>query len=308
MRKHNICYLRVICTNACNLNCDGCHKEGQNIYQEMHAAILYEIISACVEAGIRKVKLIGGEPTLHGDVVTLVKKLSRKFPYIDLSMVSNGTAKVSCYETLIENGLKRLNISVHGLNEQVFLKNTKSNGETWQLMRNNLQQLLLRGYINKINYVIKRGVNEDDLYDLIDWLSNFSNIRLDVLNFLSLSSLKTDNQYYYSMKEIEHLLHKKYGVIRKGIHHNLYNIDSENIVLGNGLNVNLKKNQLGNFSYMNICEACSQKHLCVEGVAAMRLTTDMKLQPCLIRADHCLNLRPYNGNYENAIREYFNNI
>ena len=308
MRKHNICYLRVICTNACNLNCNGCHKEGQNIYNEMPAAVLYKIISACIGAGIRKVKLIGGEPALYGDIVALVSNLSRNFPDVDLSMISNGTAKISHYKTLIENGLKRLNISVHGFGEQVFLDNTKSNSITWHRMRNNMQQLLLRGYINKINYVIKKGANEDDLYDLIDWLSGFSNTRLDVLNFLNLSSLEGNNLYYYSMKEIEELLHKKYGVIHNSIHHNPYSIDSKNIVLGNGLNVNLKINELGNFGYMNICESCSQKHLCVEGVAAMRLTTDMKLQPCLIRSDHCLNLQPYNGHYDDAIRDYFNNI
>ena len=308
MRRHNIGYLRVICTNACNLNCEGCHKEGQKIYNEMPATVLYKIISACIGAGIRKVKLIGGEPVMYGDIVALVSNLSRNFPDVDLSMVSNGTAKISHYETLIENGLKRLNISVHGFGEQFFLENTKSNSVTWHRMRNNLQQLLLRGYINKINYVIKKGVNEDDLYDLIDWLSGFSNIRIDVLNFLNLSSLEGNNLYYYSMKEIEELLHKKFGVIHKSIHNNQYSIDSDNIVLGNGLNVNLKKNELGKFGYMNICESCSQKHLCVEGVAAMRLTTDMKLQPCLIRSDHCLNLQQCNGHYDGAISDYFNNI
>lgn len=308
MRKHGICYLRVICTNACNLNCEGCHKEGQNIHHEIPVTVLYQIISSCIGAGIRKVKLIGGEPTLYGDIVALVGNLSRNFPDIDLSMISNGTAKVSYYETLIENGLKRLNISVHGLGKQVFLDNTNSNIENWHRMQNNLQYLLLKGYINKINYVIKKGINEDDLYDLIDWLSRFSNIRLDVLNFLNLSSLEGDNLYYYSMIEIEELLHKKYGVIKKSIHHNPHSIDSDNILLGNGLNVNLKKNELGNFEYMNICESCPQKHLCVEGVAAMRLTTDMKLQPCLIRDDHCLDLKPYDGNYDDIIKEYFSNI
>ena len=110
------------------------------------------------------------------------------------------------------------------------------------------------------------------------------------------------------MAEIEKLLREKYGIISKAVYHNPYNLDSDNIVLSNGLNINLKSNKLGTFDYMNICGFCSQKHLCIEGVAAMRLTTDMKLQPCLIRADHCLDLKPYDGNYDSIIREYFSNI
>ena len=79
MRRHNIGYLRVICTNACNLNCVGCHKEGQKIYNEMPATVLYKIISACIGAGIRKVKLIGGEPVMYGDIVALVSNLIFEF-------------------------------------------------------------------------------------------------------------------------------------------------------------------------------------------------------------------------------------
>lgn len=308
MREHNIEYLRVICTNACNLNCDGCHKEGQSVYRQFPWTEFYKIISACIKAGIKKVKFLGGEPTLYGDMSKLVKSLSDMFPSVDLSMISNGTASIKYYEQLKKDGLKRLNISVHGWGEQFFLENTGSDKYIWQLMRNNLHHLLSKGYVNKINYVIKKGVNEKDLYNLIDWLKQFPNIRLDILNFLNLSISGKDNPYYYSMKTIESLLQKKYGIIQKSVYHNIYSIDSDNILLGNGLNVNLKSNELRNFNYMNICDDCSQRRLCTEGIAAMRLTTDMKLQPCLIRYDHCLNVQTYNGNYDDAIKEYFSNI
>ena len=308
MHEHNIEYLRVICTNACNLNCDGCHKEGQSAHCQLSWTEFYKVISACIKAGIKKVKFLGGEPTLYEDMPKLVRSLSEMFPNVDLSIISNGTASIKYYEQLKKDGLKRLNISVHGWGEQFFLENTGSDKHTWQLMRNNLNHLLSKGCVNKVNYVIKKGVNEKDLYDLIDWLKQFSNIRLDILNFLDLSMSGKDNPYYYSMKNIEGLLQKKYGIIRKSIYRNMYSIDSDNILLDNGLNVNLKSNELRNFNYMNMCDDCSKRQLCTEGIAAMRLTTDMKLQPCLIRSDHCLNLQTYNGNYDDAIREYFSNI
>lgn len=306
MREHNIEYLRVICTNACNLNCDGCHKEGQSVHGHISWAEFYKVIRACIKAGIKKVKFLGGEPTLYEDMPKLVRSLSEMFPNVDLSMISNGTASIKYYEQLKKDGLKRLNISVHGWGDQFFLENTDSDKHTWQLMRNNLNHLLSKGCVTKVNYVIKKGVNENDLYDLIDWLKQFSNIRLDILNFLYLST--SGNPYYYSMKNIEDLLQKKYGIVQKTVYRNIYSIDSDNILLNNGLNVNLKSNELRNFNYMNICDDCSKRQLCTEGIAAMRLTTDMKLQPCLIRPDHCLNLQNYNGNYDDAIREYFSNI
>lgn len=308
MREHNIEYLRVICTNTCNLNCDGCHKEGQSAHSQFPWTEFYKITSACIKVGIKKVKFLGGEPTLYKDMLKLVRSLSDMFPNVDLSMISNGTASIKYYEQLKKNGLKRLNISVHGWGEQFFLENTGSDKYIWQLMRNNLYNLLSKGYVNKVNYVIKKGVNEKDLYNLIDWLKQFPNIRLDILNFLDLSISGKENPYYYSMKNIENLLQKKYGIIQKSVYHNIYSIDSDNILLSNGLNVNLKSNELKNFNYMNICDDCSRRQQCTEGIAAMRLTTNMKLQPCLIRSDHCLDLQPYNGNYGDAIREYFSNI
>lgn len=308
MRKHDICYLRVICTNACNFKCNGCHREGQDAQGEIPGVMLYNIISSCIKAGIKKVKFIGGEPTLYRNINDLINKLSLNFPNVDISLISNGTASVAYYETLKKNGLKRLNISVHGWGENFFLANTGANKCIWRLARNNIHHLLSKGCINKVNYVIKKGVNESDLYDLIDWLKQFPNVRLDILNFLMLPISEKANPYYYSMEAIENLLQEKYGIVKKSVYRNPYSIDSNNILLGNGLNVNLKSNELKSFNYMNICESCSQKHLCTEGIAAMRLTTDMKLQPCLIRSDHCLNLKPYNGNYDDAIKEYFSNI
>ena len=308
MRQHDIEYLRVICTNACNFNCEGCHKEGQKAHEEIPVDVLYKIISSCINAGIKKVKLIGGEPTLYSGTIALISRLSKNFPSVDLSIISNCSATIEFYETLKKNGLNRLNISIHGWSDKFFMANTKSKKCVWELMRNNLKQLLLKGYINKINYVIKKGVNESDLYALIDWLKQFHEVRLDILNFLSLPASNGNNPYYYSMNAIEKMLQERYGVKKKSVHHNPYSIDSANLLLENGLNINLKNNELKNFDYMNICENCTKKNQCTEGIAAMRLTTDMKLQPCLIKSDHCLDLKQCDADLDQAIKNYFADI
>lgn len=305
MRKHDIEYLRVVLTNNCNLNCSGCHKEGQEKHADIPSETLIKIISCCINAGIKKVKFIGGEPTLRKDCLDLIIYIKEKYPYVDLSMITNGLADVGFYKECLNSGLNRLNISVHGWNKEYFISNTHSHEKYWQVMKNNLTTLLSEGRVNKVNYVIKKGVNEEDLFSLINWMSQFKGIRLDILNFLCLTSDVNVNLYKYSMKEIEELLGKKYGILVKSDFKNPYSMNSENLLLRNGLNINLKTHELKDFQYMNACESCTIKEICTEGIAAMRLTTDMRLQPCLLRADNSLQLPRDLADYTDLVKKYF---
>lgn len=75
--KSNIKYLRVILTNRCNLNCEGCHKEGQLCHAEINDQDLIAIIAACIHVGIKKVKLMGGEPTLRNNLINIIKNIKK---------------------------------------------------------------------------------------------------------------------------------------------------------------------------------------------------------------------------------------
>ncbi len=305
MRKHDIEYLRVVLTNNCNLSCSGCHKEGQEKHVEIPSEKLIRIISCCINAGIKKVKFIGGEPTLRKDCLDLIIYIKEKYPYVDLSMISNGLADIDFYKKCLSSGLNRLNISVHGWNKEYFISNTNSHEKYWRTMKNNLTKLLSEELVNKVNYVIKKGVNEEDLFSLIDWISQFRGVRLDILNYLCLTSDVNANSYKYSMKEIESLLQMKYGILVKSDFKNPYSIDSENLLLSNRLNINLKTHELKDFQYMNACESCTIKNICTEGIAAMRLTTDMKLQPCLLRNDNSLQLPRDIADYTDLVKKFF---
>lgn len=309
MKNHDIRYLRVILTTKCNLHCKGCHREGEGDTQNfVDFNFFCRAISNCIEAGIRKVKLMGGEPTLFPHTQQLILFLKGKYPFIDLSMISNGLADVAYYSDCFSKGLDRLNLSIHGWKASYFFSTAGATEEMYQKRQDTLQRLLAAGKISKINYVVKKGENEEDLFLLIDWLSKFSDIRLDILNFLTFYEDDPGSRFYYSFEEIQDMLDKRFGIYDSFVYPNPHSIDSCNLILKTGLNVNLKVNQLRDFHYMNICDSCPRKSMCIEGIAAMRLTSDFKLRPCLIRNDQYLDLSQADNDEKERIEEYFKHI
>lgn len=304
--ESNIRYLRVILTNLCNLKCEGCHQEGQMCFDEMKGLEAVKIISTCIRAGIRKVKLMGGEPTLHHDLLQIIKSVKNVDNTVDLSLISNGTADIDLYKSCFDMGLDRLNLSIHGFNKKYFVMNTQSSLLEWKLMRNNLDYLCKNNMINKINYVLKKGINETDLNDLIIWLSQYSDKRIDILNYLTIN--REESSLIYSMQELEYYLEERFGIVDKNEVQNPYSLKSTHVLLTNGILVNLKTSELRNARFLRSCETCKIKEFCTEGICAVRLCTDYRIQPCLFRNDNCFFADPKSESLEEDIIEYFNDL
>jgi molybdenum cofactor biosynthesis enzyme MoaA len=127
--------LRVSLTDTCNLGCFFCHNEGQapprpaGTPSGLTIGELVRMVRAAVRAGIREVKLTGGEPLLYRDgaasVVDLVGALSdlrgeaRTGPF-GLSMTTNGVLLARLAAPLKAAGLDRVTVSVHTLDQQRF--------------------------------------------------------------------------------------------------------------------------------------------------------------------------------------------
>ncbi len=304
--KSNIRYLRVILTNACNFNCQGCHHEGQSGNNEMDYYDVIKIITACIHVGIRKIKLMGGEPTLRSNLFRIIREIKNIDNTVDLSLISNGTADIELYDKCFYEGINRINISIHGFGLDYFLLNTKSNELLWRKVRGNLEVLSSKKKINKLNYVLKKGVNEEDLLNLLVWLSQYSGMRLDILNYLTTNH--EENYLSYSMKEIEYFLDKNIGIINKEKVCNDFSLESTHVFLKNGVMVNLKTSQLRNAHFLKSCIDCKEKSFCTEGISAVRLCTDYRIQPCLLRNDNCLSIHPCCDNLEYIFLEYFNSV
>jgi cyclic pyranopterin phosphate synthase len=127
-----------------------------------------KIAKACIGLGINKFRLTGGEPLLRKGLETLVQNLSRLEGVEDLSLTTNGMLFPQQGKALAEAGLQRINISLDTLNPDKFKKLTR--GGAFEAVMEGIE-LALQLKLNpvKINIVVIRGFNEDELDNIIQW-------------------------------------------------------------------------------------------------------------------------------------------
>jgi cyclic pyranopterin phosphate synthase len=161
--------LRISVTDRCNLRCVYCMPP-EGVALCSHSDILtYEEIETIVRAaaglGISKVRLTGGEPLVRLRIVDLVRMLAQVPGVDDLSMTTNGTLLARYAQDLADAGLRRVNVSLDTLRLERFQTITR---------RGRLEDALagieaaLRAGLQpvKINAVIIRGLNDDEVLDL----------------------------------------------------------------------------------------------------------------------------------------------
>jgi cyclic pyranopterin phosphate synthase len=119
--------LRVSLTQRCNLRCVFCHMEGQLVSDdELTAAEVETVVRAAVRAGVERVKLTGGEPTLRSDIVEIVRRIAALGP--EVSMTTNGLRLSALAEPLHEAGLTRVNVSLPSLDPETYRELTGVDG------------------------------------------------------------------------------------------------------------------------------------------------------------------------------------
>ena len=164
-----ISYLRISVTDRCNLRCIYC-MPAEGVPWHPHVTILrYEEIETIVRAaaalGISKVRLTGGEPLVRLGIVDLVRRIARIPTIDDLAMTTNGILLAKHAEDLAQAGLQRVNISLDTLSEERFLRITRC-GDLEQVLEG-IHAARLAGLDPiKINTVVIRGLNDDEVVDL----------------------------------------------------------------------------------------------------------------------------------------------
>ncbi len=162
-------YLRVSITDRCNLRCLYCSQKDsfswiphQEIlsYEE-----LFEVLEQAVALGFKRLRLTGGEPLVRRDVVSFIARLAKLSGLEDLSLTTNGTLLAEVAQDLKKAGLKRVNISLDTLRPERFEAITGY--PLWQRVWAGIQAALEAGLLPvKINVVIMRGINDDEILDL----------------------------------------------------------------------------------------------------------------------------------------------
>ena len=169
-RKHD--YLRISLTERCNLRCFYCMPpEGIVLRDKAEFMTSEEVIhfaKVFVDLGVNKIRLTGGEPLIKKDISNIVGQLGQ-LP-IKLSLTTNGILVDRFIEDFKKAGIKSLNVSLDTLIEERF--NLITRRDSFTKVMSNIHLLLEEGFKLKINIVLMRGENEDEIIDFIEWTKN----------------------------------------------------------------------------------------------------------------------------------------
>src|ERR1035437_2813720 len=111
-------YLRIVVnySQRCNMRCTWCHEEGMSLSTDtslMSPAAIGQVANMMHSTGTKKFKIVGGEPTLRGDLVQIIQTLRAIGSDIDVSMVTNGSRLQRHVREFQDAGLNRVNVSLY---------------------------------------------------------------------------------------------------------------------------------------------------------------------------------------------------
>jgi len=169
----SVTYLRVSVTDRCDFRCVYCMAENMTFLPKQDLLTLEEldrVCSAFVRKGVRKLRLTGGEPLVRRDVMTLFHGLGRHLgqgTLDELTLTTNGSQLDRFAGDLYKAGVRRLNVSLDTLDAERFKKITRW-GRLEQVLTG-IKAAKEAGLRVKINTVALKGVNQDEVHDLVSW-------------------------------------------------------------------------------------------------------------------------------------------
>lgn len=259
--------LRISLTQRCNLNCIYCHHEGElQANKEMTKDEVLRIARIAHSLGIKRVKYTGGEPLLREDLVEIIRG-SIEIGFEDVAITTNGSLLKGKSEALSKAGLRRINVSLPSLNPKIYLNIT---GGDINNVISGIYDAVSNGIKVKINVVLMKGINENDLLKFIDFASSIGGS----LQLIELEKLNLDddffNKHYISLSSVEAMLS---NIAEEVIIRN--NMNNRKIYVINNINVEVVRPNTTEF-----CMRCSR----------IRITSDGKIKPCLMRWDNCVDI------------------
>lgn len=165
-RTHD--YLRISLTERCNLRCVYCMPEEGIVLRDkaefMSAEETLEIAKQFVALGVKKIRLTGGEPLIKRNAETIIRGLG-ELP-IELTLTTNGILLDRYIDIFKEAGVRSVNVSLDTLVEDRFTQLARRN--YFQRVIDNIGLLEKNNIHVKINVVLIRGINDDEIIDFIE--------------------------------------------------------------------------------------------------------------------------------------------
>jgi GTP 3',8-cyclase len=217
--KRPIKDLRISVTDRCNFRCSYCMPLDEYEWINKKEILTFEEISRLatlfVGLGVEKIRLTGGEPLVRQNLDKLVAKLSSIGGLKDLCLTTNGALLAEKVAALKASGLKRVNISIDSLSPEKFRQMTKR-GDLSKVLEGIFAAKQHGLHPIKLNAVIERGLNEDDILSLVE----FSRDNGFVLRFIEYMDVGNSNDWtsgkLVSKREIIEKIHSRYPLKEVG--------------------------------------------------------------------------------------------
>lgn len=208
-RAHN--YLRISLTDRCNLRCAYCMPEEAYAFMPkshlMQAAEIESIAKVFVSMGVNKIRLTGGEPMARKDFDSIVRRLA-ELP-VELSITTNATLLHRHIDVLKEVHIANLNISLDTLSAAKYFRLTRR--DLFDQTYTNIRLAIDHEFNVKINAVIMKGVNDNEVLDFIQWTSKEA-IEIRFIEFMPFEGNRWEGAQVFSKKEILELVQTRYDL------------------------------------------------------------------------------------------------
>jgi cyclic pyranopterin phosphate synthase len=260
--------LRVSLTPKCNLSCIYCHKEGEESPKDqLSVEEIAEILRVAAKFEIRSVKFTGGEPLLRRDLLEIIRSVPDA---MESSLTTNGTLLADLAFRLKEAGLRRVNVSLDSLDPDTYKKITGIDRLSDVL--DGITAAVDAGLTPvKLNMVVLEGINDTEIDDFLAYVRGNRNLVLQLIELMHFN----DCNYHGDLHGLEDSLasRSKQIITRRMHHRKKYCLDGAEVEVVRPLH------------NTEFCAFCNR----------LRVTSDGKLKPCLLRTDNHIDIRARKG-------------
>ena len=264
-------YLRISVTDRCNERCLYCMPEGYKGWAQrpdhLTADELISIATAASSLGFKKFRLTGGEPLLRPDLASIAAGIAALPTTTSLGLSTNGTRLASVSRELCAAGVTSVNVSLDALDADTYRRVT--GGRLADALDGIHAALAADFEAVKLNVVLMRGVNEDQLVPLVRFAAEHRTpVRFIELMPLTRTDVLDENNFL-SCKDARARIEAELGLLETLPDYRAGHGPARYARAANGALVGF----IGALTTPDFCGSCNK----------LRLTADGKLRPCLGR-------------------------
>jgi cyclic pyranopterin phosphate synthase len=205
--KRAVTYLRVSVTDRCDFRCVYCMSEHMEFLPKAELLTLEELdrlCSAFIDLGVEKLRVTGGEPLVRKGIMTFFRAMSRHLAsgrLKELTLTTNGSQLTRFATELVDCGVRRVNVSLDTLDADKFARITRW-GRFHQVM-DGIDAAVAAGLSVKINTVALKGVNDDEVHDLVAWCGE-RGFDLTFIEVMPMGDLGNEDrlEQYFSLRDL----------------------------------------------------------------------------------------------------------